>query len=197
MKILITAVSLLFLQTINAQNIIEVPANQSFEIAFPDTPDQFYSLKNDSYSELTISVVNKVSGEQISGFGLAKNGEASVYVPQLGALRVFNSSENPATLKFQVKSSAPQPVAATDVYIDFTLRNETMQSIPLIIPGVMNPNLSPKSNSGVSLLIGQEVKFKNRGKVYTLFIVDDSISNGEVLKVGELLAARMVELGLK
>lgn len=60
----------------------------------------------------------------------------------------------------------------------------------------MNPNLSPLSNSGVRLKIGQEVRFRYRGKLYTLLVVDDSIRNGDTLKMGALLKARKIELGL-
>ena len=43
--------------------------------------------------------------------------------------------------------------------VPFTLRNNSLKSIPLKIPGVMNPNLSPMSNSGVDLAEGQKVYF--------------------------------------
>lgn len=48
--------------------------------------------------------------------------------------------------------------------IPMTFRNGSLQSIPLVIPGVMNPNLSPRSNSGVSLDVGQKVYFFPTGK---------------------------------
>ena len=48
--------------------------------------------------------------------------------------------------------------------IPMTFHNGSFSSIPLIIPGVMNPNLSHKSNSGVSLDVGQKVYFLPNGK---------------------------------
>jgi hypothetical protein len=48
--------------------------------------------------------------------------------------------------------------------IPMTFHNGSFHSIPLLIPGVMNPNLNPKSNSGVSLDVGQKVYFFPNGK---------------------------------
>ncbi len=80
--------------------------------------------------------------------------------------------------------------------IDFTFENKSLKSIPLIIPSVMNPNLSPLSKSGVTLKIGQEVYFKNNGKKYILFIVNTNNYNGEVLDINELIKKRKKELNL-
>ena len=49
-------------------------------------------------------------------------------------------------------------------YIPMTFQNGSMKSIALEIPGVMNPNLSPMSTSGVSLKVGQKVYFSPEGK---------------------------------
>jgi len=49
------------------------------------------------------------------------------------------------------------------IVVSFTLRNSSLKSIPLKIPGVMNPNLSPDSNSVVSLKIGQKIFFRHKG----------------------------------
>ncbi|MFA7274054.1 MAG: hypothetical protein WC044_09300 [Crocinitomicaceae bacterium] len=78
--------------------------------------------------------------------------------------------------------------------IRFTLANSSAKSIPLIIPGVMNPNLSPFSRSGVELSVGQMIFFKTKGKKQLLLKVDESIENGAVLDVAELLKKRKKEL---
>jgi hypothetical protein len=59
--------------------------------------------------------------------------------------------------------------------IPMTFHNGSFKSIPLIIHGVMNPNLNPYSNSGVGLDVGQKVYFFPNGKRNSkalLFIVD-------------------------
>lgn len=70
--------------------------------------------------------------------------------------------------------------------INFTLHNSSSKSIPLKIPGVMNPNLSPLSDSGVTLAIGQKVFYKKKRKNYLLLVVDVSYK-GQTLDVAKLV----------
>ncbi len=78
----------------------------------------------------------------------------------------------------------------------FTLRNNTAKSIPLIIPSVMNPNLSPFSNSGVNLEYGQEILFRANGKRRVLLVVDESIQPGKKIDVAKRIKERKKELGI-
>ncbi len=80
--------------------------------------------------------------------------------------------------------------------VNFILKNTTALSIPLIIPKVMNPNLSPYSESGVYLKTGQEVFFKFKGKKYLLLKVDSYIQEGEKLDLAKLIRQRKRDLGL-
>jgi len=71
--------------------------------------------------------------------------------------------------------------------VSFTLINNTLTSISLEITGVMNPNLSPMSNSGVTLGVGQKVHYfssgkKANGKRAFLLFVDESFE-GKTLVV--------------
>jgi hypothetical protein len=81
--------------------------------------------------------------------------------------------------------------------IGFTFHNGSLKSIPLVIPSVMNPNLNPMSNSGVSLKIGQKVFFYPNGtskKRELLFIVDETYQQNQVLEIDELIDKRKKEL---
>ena len=80
--------------------------------------------------------------------------------------------------------------------VSFTLLNRTAKSIPLKIPGVMNPNLSPFSNSGVTLKIGQEIYFKWKGKKQLLLTVTEDLADRNLV-VNELIKKRVKELKLK
>ena len=62
-----------------------------------------------------------------------------------------------------------------------------MNSIPLLIPSVMNPNLSPMSNSGVALKVGQKVYLKKGVGKVLLFTVDNGIQAGDKIDVAKLL----------
>ena len=81
--------------------------------------------------------------------------------------------------------------------IPMTFHNGSFKSISLIIPGVMNPNLNPKSNSGVSLDVGQKVYFfpnsKNKNKEL-LFIVEATWKKDTVLQMDEIIEKRKREL---
>ena len=84
--------------------------------------------------------------------------------------------------------------------IHFTFHNGSLKSIPLVIPSVMNPNLNPLSNSGVSLNVGQKVYFYPSGtskKRALLFTVDDSFQQDQVLEIDAMIEKRKKELKAK
>jgi len=177
--------------------VVQVPANDSTEIDYPEYQSYKAVLKNSILTDVDVKVLNKETGEQISGFGLNNNGKAEVNVGENAKLVLVNNSEKNTKLKMSVKEEK-MSVSTTDTrdYISFTLRNNTAKSIPLIIPTVMNPNLSPFSNSGVDLKVGQKILFKAKGKKQVLLTVNRTIKNGEVLDVAKLLKERKKELGL-
>ncbi len=78
--------------------------------------------------------------------------------------------------------------------VSFTLRNASDSSIPLLIPGVMNPNLSPNSDSGVTLKIGQEILFRKNLKTRVLLVVDESIEQGSVVVISQIYADAVADL---
>jgi hypothetical protein len=74
--------------------------------------------------------------------------------------------------------------------IPMTFHNGSLKSIPLNIPGVMNPNLSPRSDSGVTLEVGQKVfYFPNgkKGKKELLFEVDGTFKKDTILQIHEII----------
>jgi hypothetical protein len=74
--------------------------------------------------------------------------------------------------------------------IPMTFHNGSLKSIPLNIPGVMNPNLSPLSDSGVDLEVGQKVfYFPNgkKGKKELLFEVDNTFRKDTILQIDEMI----------
>lgn len=86
--------------------------------------------------------------------------------------------------------------------IPMTFHNGSFKSIYLIIPGVMNPNLNPKSNSGVSLDVGQKVYFfpdgkKKKKKKEVLFTVGATWKNDTILEIDQIVETRIKELKLK
>ncbi len=89
--------------------------------------------------------------------------------------------------------SAEIAVSEVTAGVSFTLANRSLKSIPLRIPGVMNPNLSPMSDSGVTLAVGQKVFFFEGKKQYLLLTVDPQMQ-GKKLIVNELIKERLLEI---
>ncbi len=69
----------------------------------------------------------------------------------------------------------------------FYLENNTSQTIPLKIPGVMSPNLEPFSRSGVDLLNGQEVYVHLNGKDVLILTVTKDIPHGARIDLAGLI----------
>ncbi|MEN9952397.1 MAG: hypothetical protein RLZZ520_665 [Bacteroidota bacterium] len=92
------------------------------------------------------------------------------------------------------------PFLAFAQNIPMTFHNGSFFPIYLSIPGVMNPNLVPKSNSGVSLDAGQVVYFfpngKN-GKKEILFTVNSSWKRDTILQIDEIIKVRKKALKIK
>jgi hypothetical protein len=182
------------------KRIVQIPTRQSAEIDYPEYETYKATLKNSARADVEVKVLNKETGESVSSFGLENGGKAEVSVGQNAKIVLTNSSKKDAKLKIAIRENiAVAPIAINDnrEYINFTLRNNTVQSIPLIIPNVMNPNLSPFSNSGVSLKVGQEILFKANGKKQVLLVVSKSIKDGEVLDVAAVLKERKKQLRLE
>lgn len=174
-----------------------IPAGQSVEVDYADMGLYEAKLKNQSTRQVSVQVRNKNSNEAIRGFGLAGQGKAVVIVEADAKLVLSNDAKTDV----QVKVS-PSPRKAEEAYpsgkrVIFTLINSSAKSIPLLIPTVMNPNLSPFSRSGVDLKMGQEILFREGGRKYMLLVVDDSIESGVEIDVTKRLKARREELGLK
>jgi hypothetical protein len=188
---------LLFSLSSLGQTNLTIAPNQSLQLNYPTIEDLAIEIKNLSNQPLDIATIQTVSGEQLSGFGLAPKGRATIAIHSLALLQISNNTSSKAEIAINPISLPDPEENPEDLYISFTMRNETAQSIPLIIPGVMNPNLSPFSNSGVRLKIGQQINFRQGRKTYTLLTVSPDIEEGAFLEIGALLKERKIELGLK
>lgn len=195
MKYLLLLQFLLFSFLSFSQSItLYIPPNSSIEL-----DDNNYDLngldifglkiKNKSLSTIGVRVENKITGEFTSGFGLGPLGKEGIVISK-GYVVIF-SNNTQKSVKLKTTYFIPQEennfISKETESISFTLNNSSLKSIPLIIPNVMNPNLSPLSNSGVDLKIGQEIFFKNKGKKILLLRVSDKIKEGEIIDVNQLI----------
>ncbi len=109
-----------------------------------------------------------------------------------GSLFITNKGDKEAKVKVTFEETVKPKALKNSV--DITLENKSAKSIPLIIPSVMNPNLSPFSKSGVDLKIGQKIFFKNKGRKILLLEITDDIKNGDVLDIAALIRAKKATL---
>jgi len=184
--------------TTSQQMTATIPANDQVELTYPEYELAEVSIKNRSLNTIEVAVLEQDDRDFVRGFGLGKLGGESVMLEKENTLVLRNDSNTKVKVKVSANESTKALIKEGQniEYVSFTLQNTTAKSIPLIIPNVMNPNLSPFSKSGVDLIIGQEIFFKEGGKKYVLLVVDNSISNGSTLNVSQLLKERKKELGI-
>lgn len=196
--IIITAALLLSVCYLAGQKSnLEIAPKASIELDYPNYKMYELQLKNNTGAELEVKVQSKETGEFVSGFGLGPLGKVEVLVEQNNKIVFTNTSNKMGKLSVKMlNTNVKLKAAGKDKRISFTLTNSSAKSIPLIIPNVMNPNLSPFSSSGVDLKVGQELLFRNGLKKYVLLTVDSSIEEGQKIDVAKLLRKRKKELGL-
>ena len=195
MKYLLLLQFLLFsFLSFSQSSTLYIPPNSSIEL-----DDNNYDLngldifglkiKNKSLSTIGVRVENKITGEFTSGFGLGPLGKEGIVINKGDVVIFSNNTQKSVKLKttYFIPQEENNFISKETESISFTLNNSSLKSIPLIIPNVMNPNLSPLSNSGVDLKIGQEIFFKNKGKKISLLRVSDKIKEGEIIDVNQLI----------
>jgi hypothetical protein len=189
MKIVILFVTMLFFSSQTAKNEkIEVGAMKSVDLNYPEFADFDISLSNSSGIPIDVSVINPTTNKQVKGFGLGSYGNVTLSVEKGHILKLKNNSVKSmkVTLDFLEKRPDNYNPEGAPV-VNFTLHNSSLKSIPLIIPNVMNPNLYPMSNSGVSLKIGQEIFYKKGNETVMILKVDESIRQGDKIDVAKLI----------
>jgi hypothetical protein len=193
-KIYLITFSLLSFLSFSQSSTLSIPSNSSIELEDNNYDlnglDIFgLNLKNKSLSTIGVRVENKITGEFTSGFGLGPLGKERVVINKGDVVIFSNNTQKSVKLKttYFIPQEENNFISKETESISFTLNNSSLKSIPLIIPNVMNPNLSPLSNSGVDLKIGQEIFFKNKGKKILLLRVSDKIKEGEIIDVNELI----------
>lgn len=177
---------------------LQIPPKSSLELDYANYEMYELQLKNKMNKGLEVSVVSKKNGEFMRGFGLGPLGKVVVLIEESSKIIFTNTSDKMANLAITFKEVDARKVQESNQgLISFTLVNSSNESIPLIIPNVMNPNLSPNSNSGVDLAVGQKLLFRHKGKRYVLFTVGGDIKKGQKIDVYKVLQERKKELGLK
>ena len=180
---------LIYSQRIETSKIL-IPPKQIIQINYPLLRNYNLKIWNKSKLDLTISTHKKETDSIIKKFVLVKDSSALLSISNkmyiqfenkyLANIKVEYSFQNGTSIKKnKIKSLTPQRA--------FYLENNTAQRIPLRIPGIMNPNLSPFSRSGVDLKNGQKIYLDFNGKRILILEVTDSIKHGDRIDIATLI----------
>ena len=180
---------LIYSQRIETSKIL-IPPKQIIQINYPLLRNYNFKIWNKSKLDLTISTHKKETDSIIKKFVLVKDSSALLSISNkmyiqfenkyLANIKVEYSFQNgTSNKKNKRKSLTPQRA--------FYLENNTAQRIPLRIPGIMNPNLSPFSRSGVDLKNGQKIYLDFNGKRILILEVTDSIKHGDRIDIATLI----------
>lgn len=182
--------------SLSAQNTsIVIPPNESYNFDFLDLDADFLEpkqyairLKVKSQIPVQVQLTNKKSEKVVGGFGLAAKAKTALSLSNELGFKVNNPNAEIAEIKLiYLGSKQEKPTTETDLQIQFILSNTSDKAIPLLIPGVMNPNLSPNSKSNVRLPIGQEIFYRNGIKKYLVLVVDEKILEGTVIDIAAII----------
>ena len=186
-KILIGLLVMIFTGLSAQQAQIQLLGRQSIELDFVDYRFYALKLKNSSSAEIEVSIISRVSNEQVRGFGFAPKSTVEEVLIESDSYALFtNLSDDEALFSIEASPKVAAPVTESDG-VSFTLRNNTLQSIPLVIPSVMNPSLSPKSNSGVYLKYGRKVYLRRGVTKKLILTVDETIREGALIDVDSII----------
>ncbi len=189
MKTLLALLSFLSLSiATHAKETIQIAALKSVELTYAEFGDFDVNLINKSGKPVSVAVLEPKTYKTVKSFGLGPIAKALLTVEKGQILKLTNNSTKEISLDLdfiEKKPDTSNPEFAP--VLNFTLHNSSLRSIPLIIPNVMNPNLSPLSNSGVSLKMGQEIFYKKGSERILLLRVDESIQNGDKIDVAKLV----------
>lgn len=169
-----------------AKDKVEIKALETIELTYEEFANYDVKLSNFSGKQVDVSVIDPETKKQVSGFGLAPLGKAVLTVNEGHVLKLKNKSTKDISLSITFVEKKPVEMDNAP-RVNFTLQNTSMKSIALVIPTVMNPNLSPLSNSGVSLKMGQKVYYKKGLKKILILTVDENIKSGDKIDVAKLI----------
>ncbi|MBL6870610.1 MAG: hypothetical protein ISQ98_02690 [Flavobacteriaceae bacterium] len=182
-------VSLAFGQKAERSQLI-LPPKQIVQINYPLYPGFNVKIWNKSKFDLGVSAREQKTDSLVKGFGLDSGSSAVLEVNKGLYLQFENRYLAPLKVEYTLQKGVEGKKKSTKPLTPqraFYLENNTAQSIPLRIPGVMNPNLSPFSRSGVDLPNGQKIFLDLNGKQILLLTVTDSIPHGARIDVATLI----------
>ena len=176
-------------QKANRSELI-IPPKQVVQIDYPLYQGFNVKIWNQSKYVIGVSARDKQTDSIRKSFGLDKGSTTLFEVNKGMYLQFENRFLAPIKVAYTLRkgsTGAKKHTRPLTPQRAFYLENNTAQSLPLRIPGVMNPNLTPFSRSGVDLSNGQKIYTNVNGKRILILTVTDSIPHGARIDVARLI----------
>lgn len=173
-----------------ARSELILPPKQIVQINYPLFKGFIVKIWNESKYVIGVSARDKKTDSLRKSFGLEKGSRATLEVDEDQYLQFENRFLTPIKVAYMLEKGTPgskktnRPLTPQRA---FYLENNTAQTLPLRIPGVMNPNLEPFSRSGVDLPNGQKIYLELKGKRILLLTVTDTIPHGARIDIARLI----------
>jgi len=167
-----------------------IPPKQIVQVEYPFYKGFTTKVWNKSKFDLGVSVHDRTTDSLIKDFGMPRGSSNLLIVEEGSYLQFENRFLTTLKVEFSLqkgisgKKKTPRPLTPQRA---FYLENNTAQTLPLVIPGVMSPKLNPFSRSGVDLPNGQKVYLNLNGKRILILTISDSIKQGDRIDVANLI----------
>ncbi|MGB1635123.1 MAG: hypothetical protein ACPHBP_08370 [Flavobacteriaceae bacterium] len=173
-----------------ARSELILPPKQIVQINYPLYKGFTIKIWNESKYVIGVSARDKKTDSLRKSFGLEKGSRAILEVDEDQYLQFENRFLTPIKVAYMLEKGTPRSKKTNRPLTPqraFYLENNTAQTLPLRIPGVMNPNLEPFSRSGVDLPNGQKIYLELKGKRILLLTVTDTIPHGARIDIARLI----------
>ncbi|MBT6161337.1 hypothetical protein N8873_05835 [Flavobacteriaceae bacterium] len=167
-----------------------IPPKQRVQLDYPLLKGYEVHLWNTSKFELAVSTRNKLYDTLIKSISIQPKRTDKIFVEEGSFLQLENRFLSTAKVEFTIRQGTgakKQTAKKLTPQRAFYLENNTAQTLPLQIPGVMNSKLPPFSRSGVDLPNGQKIYLDINGNKILLLTVTDSIQQGARIDLADLI----------
>lgn len=171
-----------------------IPPKQVVQIDYPLFKGFNVKIWNQSKFTVGVSTKDKLTDSIRKSFNLEKKNNTLLEVSKDMFLQFENQFIVPLKISYIIRKGSfleQKSFESLTPQRAFYLENNTAQSLPLSIPGVVSPKLSPFSRSGVNLSNGQKIYLNFKGDKILILTVNDSIAHGTRIDVAYLIEKAM------
>ncbi len=175
------------------RSTIIIPPKQVVVINYPLLKGYTIKLWNESNFDVEVSARNQETDSIYKSISVAKNKQTRFNIDHDQYLQLENRFFASLKIEYIIFKGPPGKGNKTTSArtAGFYLVNTTRQTLPIHIPGIMSPRLSPFTNTGVELPLGQKIFLKTPQENLLILTVTDTIQKGARIDVADLIDAAL------